>query len=103
MLLSACASPVVRRHVMPRSSSGENDEGSAKTVSDSCGEARFVSLDTARSSKSKAFHQLIVGVSANSDADTMQAAFAAGIDAFMAKPFTLKTFNETYNRWKAVC
>eukprot|EP01034_Spumella_vulgaris_P034241 gene34241-biopygen29168 len=40
--------------------------------------------------------QLIIGVSANSDNETMEAAFAAGIDAFIPKPFTLQSFNETY-------
>ncbi len=42
------------------------------------------------------FLQLIIGVSACSDSETMEAAFAAGIDAFIPKPFTLKSFNETY-------
>jgi CheY-like chemotaxis protein len=42
-------------------------------------------------------HLLIIGVSANSDYDTMQEAFKAGVvDAFMPKPFTLQTFNEIY-------
>jgi CheY-like chemotaxis protein len=41
-------------------------------------------------------HQLIIGVSANSDNETMEAAFSAGIDDFIPKPFTLKSFNETY-------
>jgi CheY-like chemotaxis protein len=44
-----------------------------------------------------ALHQVIIGVSANSDNETMEAAFAAGIDAFIAKPFTMQSFKETYN------
>eukprot|EP01038_Epipyxis_sp_PR26KG_P013655 gene13655-18325_t len=43
-------------------------------------------------------HQLIIGVSANSDSDTMQEAFRAGVDAFMPKPFSLQTFHDTYLR-----
>eukprot|EP00981_Chlorochromonas_danica_P010390 scaffold3171_cov178-Ochromonas_danica.AAC.5 len=35
---------------------------------------------------------MIVGVSANSDEDTIAAAFAAGVDRFMPKPFTLDAF-----------
>ncbi len=42
--------------------------------------------------------QFIIGCSANSDHDTMEAAFEAGMDAFMPKPFTLQTFAETYER-----
>jgi CheY-like chemotaxis protein len=42
-------------------------------------------------------HQLIIGVSACSDNETMEAAFAAGIDAFIPKPFTLRSFKDTYN------
>ena len=39
--------------------------------------------------------QVIVGVSANSDRDTTTAAFAAGIDAFIEKPFSLAAFQQT--------
>jgi CheY-like chemotaxis protein len=41
-------------------------------------------------------HQLIIGVSACSDNETMEAAFSAGIDAFIPKPFTMQSFNDTY-------
>jgi len=37
-------------------------------------------------------HLLIIGMSANSDYDTMQAAFAAGVDDFMGKPFDITLF-----------
>jgi CheY-like chemotaxis protein len=40
-------------------------------------------------------HQLIIGVSANSDHDTMQEAYKAGVDAFIGKPFTIELFNNT--------
>lgn len=40
--------------------------------------------------------QLIIGVSANGDEDTIIEALSAGMDEFMCKPFTLNTFNETY-------
>lgn len=38
--------------------------------------------------------QRIIGVSANSDEETVQAAYAMGIDAFLAKPFTKRMFEE---------
>ncbi len=44
-------------------------------------------------------HQLIIGCSANSDNETMQAAFVAGIDAFIPKPFNIASFNETVSRY----
>ena len=39
--------------------------------------------------------QPVIGVSANSDEDTSDAAIAAGIDAFIPKPFKLETFYAT--------
>jgi CheY-like chemotaxis protein len=42
-------------------------------------------------------HQYIIGVSANSDNETMEEALAAGIDSFMSKPFSLDTFQNTIN------
>ncbi len=39
--------------------------------------------------------QVIIGMSANSDHETASDAFAAGVDEFFAKPFSLKTFNKT--------
>ena len=44
------------------------------------------------------FHQLIIGCSANSDNDTMKAAFVAGIDDFIPKPFKIQSFHEMYNK-----
>jgi hypothetical protein len=41
-------------------------------------------------------YQIIIGVSANSDAETIQDAFLAGVDAFIPKPFTLQSFNDTF-------
>ena len=41
---------------------------------------------------------MIAGVSANSDHDTMQAAYVAGVDAFIPKPFNIQSFVETYTR-----
>ena len=40
-------------------------------------------------------YQKIIGFSANSDDETTEEAFKAGIDMFMAKPFKLNTFQET--------
>ncbi len=45
-------------------------------------------------------HQLIIGCSANSDNETMQAAFVAGIDAFIPKPFNIQSFCNTYEKHK---
>lgn len=50
-------------------------------------------------STSTTAHQFIIGVSANSDAETVRLAFLAGVDAFIPKPFTLQTFNDTYNQY----
>jgi CheY-like chemotaxis protein len=41
--------------------------------------------------------QFVIGCSANSDNETMQEAFAAGIDKFMAKPFSLKNFLQIFH------
>ena len=40
-------------------------------------------------------HQFIIGVSANSDHETVKASFLAGVDAVIPKPFTLQKFIET--------
>jgi len=37
-------------------------------------------------------HQLIIGMSANSDHETMEASFFAGMDDFMVKPFHMDAF-----------
>ena len=39
-------------------------------------------------------YQRIIGLSANSDNDTTEAAFQAGIDRFMPKPFKIESFHE---------
>ncbi len=46
-------------------------------------------------------HQIVIGVSAQDDSETALSAFAAGVDGFMCKPFTLKTFMDTYGSVKA--
>ena len=43
------------------------------------------------------FHQLIIGVSANSDNVTMLEAMTAGMDAFIGKPFSIDAFYEVLN------
>jgi CheY-like chemotaxis protein len=45
-----------------------------------------------------ASYQLIIGVSANSDHGTMTEALGVGMDAFLAKPFTMDSFNVTYTQ-----
>ena len=45
------------------------------------------------------FHHLIIGVSANSDPETTQDAYSAGIDYFIAKPFTVETFYHAVNKF----
>ncbi len=39
--------------------------------------------------------QIVIGMSANSDHETTVHAFEAGVDTFMAKPFTVETFKAT--------
>ena len=41
-------------------------------------------------------HQLIFGVSANSDQETMQEAFEAGVDDFLGKPFTIDALTAAF-------
>ncbi len=48
--------------------------------------------------KSANFHQLIIGLSANSDDETVQLARSEGMDDFMEKPFKAAFFNEIYER-----
>ncbi len=38
------------------------------------------------------YHQIVIGVSANSDHETMEEAFNAGIDEFLPKPFSIEAF-----------
>eukprot|EP00981_Chlorochromonas_danica_P003458 scaffold654_cov207-Ochromonas_danica.AAC.43 len=48
-------------------------------------------------------HLLVIGVSANSDHETMQDAMNAGVDAFMAKPFSIEMFYATYEKLTEEC
>ena len=41
-------------------------------------------------------HMFVIGVSANSDEETVKEAFVAGVDAFIPKPFNFQLFNEVY-------
>jgi CheY-like chemotaxis protein len=45
------------------------------------------------------FHQLIIGLSANSDHDTMKDALKSGVDDFFGKPFALETFNRMVEKF----
>jgi CheY-like chemotaxis protein len=45
------------------------------------------------------YHQLIIGLSANSDDETVQLARSEGMDDFMEKPFKAAVFNEIYDRF----
>lgn len=47
-------------------------------------------------------HQVIIGLSANSDHDTMSDAYQAGVDEFFGKPFSLETFNKTIAKFFSV-
>jgi CheY-like chemotaxis protein len=47
------------------------------------------------------YHQFVIALSANSDHETKQEAFAAGADAFLAKPFTYDAFWETVDTSKS--
>ena len=57
---------------------------------------------TLSSSRTCFNYQYIIGVSANSDADTIQQAFVAGVDAFIPKPFTLQSFKTTFAKLKFI-
>lgn len=52
---------------------------------------------TGASSSSKK-HQVIIAATANSDSDTISAAYEAGVDGFLGKPFTVDNFHEVYNQ-----
>ena len=39
-------------------------------------------------------HQLVIGMSANSDDETTREAFNAGVDTFLSKPFNVQAFNK---------
>eukprot|EP00981_Chlorochromonas_danica_P008975 scaffold2384_cov235-Ochromonas_danica.AAC.2 len=47
-------------------------------------------------------HNLIIGVSANSDSETTDQAYKMGVDAFISKPFSLNTFYKTYQNIRQV-
>ncbi len=63
-------------------------------------EAATACAESTDNTATSCIHQLIIGCSANSDNDTMQAAFVAGIDAFIPKPFNIAEFNDSYQRLK---
>ncbi len=44
-------------------------------------------------------HQLIIGLSANSDHETATEALEAGVDDFFAKPFSINTFNRMVEKF----
>jgi CheY-like chemotaxis protein len=56
--------------------------------------SQFNHEHNARKSKKKRQerHQFIIGMSANSDHETMEDAFKAGVDDFIKKPFTMENF-----------
>jgi CheY-like chemotaxis protein len=61
---------------------------------------RLRALEASRRTKDCTAHrQFIIGFSANSDSVTMQEALSSGMDAFISKPFTLRTFNDTCERF----
>jgi CheY-like chemotaxis protein len=43
-------------------------------------------------------HQIIIGLSANSDPETMRQALAAGMDAFIPKPLTTKSLKDCFEQ-----
>ncbi len=47
--------------------------------------------------------QVIIGISANSDHETMEEAFEAGIDDFLPKPFTVEAFMKVVRRAQLQC
>ncbi len=53
--------------------------------------------------KGKGPRQVIIGVSANSDHETMEEAFEAGIDAFLPKPFSVDAFMKVVRTAQLQC
>eukprot|EP00981_Chlorochromonas_danica_P013266 scaffold6042_cov247-Ochromonas_danica.AAC.11 len=51
-----------------------------------------------QSGHQNAFHQIIIGVSANSDIETATEAYRAGVDAFFTKPFVMEAFIRAYRQ-----
>jgi CheY-like chemotaxis protein len=61
--------------------------------------SRSTMITSSRLKKGKPFpHVVVIGVSANSDHETMEEAYQAGIDAFIGKPFAIETFTDTVNK-----
>ena len=60
--------------------------------------------EMASKNKNYHHHQIVIGVSANSDHETMEEALKAGIDDFLPKPFSVDAFLEVVKRiqveWK---
>jgi CheY-like chemotaxis protein len=83
-------SSVVRDHKPVASS-----PTSCHTVNTVCSALKLQTSTAPTATVSQQPHQFIIGVSANSDHDTTQAAFAAGVDDFMGKPFSMELFNST--------
>ncbi len=52
--------------------------------------------------KKDGVRHVIIGVSANSDEDTILDALSAGIDDFICKPFSMDTFNATLQKLKLI-
>jgi CheY-like chemotaxis protein len=59
---------------------------------------RQLSSSFVRANNTVASHKLIIGISANSDEETIEEAFKAGVDAFLAKPFTISSLMETVDK-----
>jgi CheY-like chemotaxis protein len=65
-----------------------NQQSNGITINNNCTKNEYQSFMSSR--------QFVIGCSANSDNETMQEAYDAGIDCFMEKPFSLKKFFTTY-------
>jgi CheY-like chemotaxis protein len=61
---------------------------------------RYLSSSSTHTNDGMAYHKLIIGISANSDEETIKEAFKAGVDAFLAKPFTISSLMETVEKVK---
>jgi len=88
------------------SSTSSTNSGSIKSIAQSYSQSvtsvssiKLQQDDTLREYfQTHPFNNVIIGMSANSDHETMDDAIAAGIDAFIAKPFSIELFHETYDR-----
>jgi CheY-like chemotaxis protein/signal transduction histidine kinase len=78
----------------PNASSKKNDHGASHNILSSNAPI-YPESDSNKPSIYK--KHIIIGCSANSDDETIEESYKAGVDSFMAKPFSIDTFYEIYD------